>query len=163
MDKLLRTFSWQDWRHHPWRGLAAVVAVMLGVALALAVQLINASALSEFSQAVSAVNGRPDLTLQARSGTLDDAWLDAVARDDQVDTASPVLEWPTAMRVTTGSQVAPVPVRLVGVDALAVSAVSAVSSASSFEQAPSTAVDRTARTINDLRMAHPNPANRPCG
>lgn len=125
MDKLLRTFSWQDWRHHPWRGLAAVVAVMLGVALALAVQLINASALSEFSQAVSAVNGRPDLTLQARSGTLDDAWLDAVARDDQVDTASPVLEWPTAMRVTTGSQVAPVPVRLVGVDALAVSAVSA--------------------------------------
>ena len=37
MLALLRTFSWQDLRHHPWRSLCAVGAVMLGVALALAV------------------------------------------------------------------------------------------------------------------------------
>ena len=34
---LLRTFSWQEARHHPWRTATAVVAVMLGVALAFAV------------------------------------------------------------------------------------------------------------------------------
>ena len=49
--QLLRTCSWQELRHHPWRHGAAVLAVMLGVALAFAVHLINASALSEFAQA----------------------------------------------------------------------------------------------------------------
>ena len=61
MRALLRTFSWQELRHHPWRNASAVVAVMLGVALAFAVHLINASALAEFSSAVSSVNGEPDL------------------------------------------------------------------------------------------------------
>lgn len=122
MDKLLRTFSWQDWRHHPWRSAAAVVAVMLGVALALAVQLINASALSEFAHAVSAVDGQPDLTLRARNGAIDDTWLERIVADAQVATANPVLEWPTALRAPdTGT---PVAVRVVGVDALAVAAVS---------------------------------------
>ena len=31
---LLKTFSWQELRHHPWRSASAVVAVLLGVALA---------------------------------------------------------------------------------------------------------------------------------
>ena len=52
MRDLLMTFSWQELRHHPWRNAAAVVAVMLGVALAFSVSLINASALSEFCGAM---------------------------------------------------------------------------------------------------------------
>ena len=48
MIRLLTTVSWQEFRHHPWRSGTAVLAVALGVALALAVQLINASALAEF-------------------------------------------------------------------------------------------------------------------
>ncbi len=122
MWQLLRTFSWQEWRHHPWRTAAAILAVMLGVALALAVQLINASALSEFAGAVSAVNGRPDLELRARSGSLDDAWLERITTHPSVQTASPILEVPTSARTpdTTSGQ----PVRLLGVDALSVAAVS---------------------------------------
>ena len=73
MLALLRTFSWQDLRHHPWRSAAAVAAVMLGVALAFAVHVINASALDEFSQAVRAVNGQPDLELRAMQGDLPEA------------------------------------------------------------------------------------------
>lgn len=65
MLALLRTFSWQELRHHPWRNAAAVGAVMLGVALAFSVHLINASALGEFSSAVRSVNGQPDLELRA--------------------------------------------------------------------------------------------------
>ena len=121
MLALLKTFSWQELRHHPWRNASAVVAVMLGVALALAVHLINASALSEFSGAVRSVNGQPDLELRARQGLLDDAMLDRVAAQPGVAIASPVLDLPTTARVLEGE---PVKLRLVGVDALSVVGVS---------------------------------------
>jgi diguanylate cyclase (GGDEF)-like protein len=45
------TFSWQELRQHPWRNAAAMLAVMLGVALAFSVHLINSSALDEFAHA----------------------------------------------------------------------------------------------------------------
>jgi putative ABC transport system permease protein len=121
MFALLKTFSWQELLHHPWRNASAVVAVMLGVALALAVHLINASALSEFSGAVRSVNGQPDLDLRARQGLLDDRLLDRVAAQPGVAIASPVLELPTTVRTRDGATVA---VRLVGVDALSVAGVS---------------------------------------
>lgn len=121
MFALLKTYSWQELRHHPWRTAAAVAAVTLGVALALAVQLINASALAEFSGAVSAVNGQPDLSLRARQGGLDDALLEPVAQAPGVAAASPVLEVSTSMLVAKEQHQG---VRLVGVDALSVAAVS---------------------------------------
>ena len=92
MLALLRTFSWQDLRHHPWRSAAAVAAVMLGVALAFAVHVINASALDEFSQAVRAVNGQPDLELRAMQGSLPEALYGQLATQAQVTRASPFLE-----------------------------------------------------------------------
>ena len=81
MLALLKTFSWQELLHHPWRNAAAVAAVMLGVALAFSVSLINASALSEFSQAVRSVNGQPDLELRAAQGGLDEALYARLATD----------------------------------------------------------------------------------
>src|SRR4051794_26472280 len=92
MFALLRTFSWQDLRHHPWRSAAAVAAVMLGVALAFAVHVINASALDEFSQAVRAVNGQPDLELRAMQGSLPEALYGQLTTQAQVTRASPFLE-----------------------------------------------------------------------
>ena len=83
MLALLRTFSWQDLRHHPWRSAAAVAAVLLGVALAFAVHVINASALDEFSQAVRAVNGQPDLELRAMQGPLPEALYAQLANHPQ--------------------------------------------------------------------------------
>ncbi|MBE0589433.1 MAG: hypothetical protein IH617_15470, partial [Hydrogenophaga sp.] len=121
MRALLTSFSLQELRHHPWRTASAVVAVMLGVALAFAVQLINASALAEFSSAVSAVNGQPDLELRARQGALDDALLAQVAAHPGVALASPVLEWPTAVLLPGDRKL---PVKIVGVDALVVAWIS---------------------------------------
>ncbi|WP_310567444.1 ABC transporter permease [Hydrogenophaga sp.] len=121
MRSLLTTFSWQELRHHPWRSAAAVVAVLLGVALAMAVQLINASALAEFASAVSTVNGQPDLSLRARQGLLDDALHERVTAHPGVALASPVLDLPTSARAASGQRV---PLRLLGVDALAVAGVS---------------------------------------
>ena len=120
MLALLRTFSWQELRHHPWRNAAAVLAVMLGVALAFSVHLINASALSEFSSAVRAAGGQPDLELRAVQGSLDENLYAQVATDEQVAVASPVLELSTLAQAANGERK---PVRVVGVDALLVASV----------------------------------------
>lgn len=116
MRALLSTFSWQELRHHPWRNAAAVLAVMLGVALAFSVQLINASALDEFSSAVRSVNGQPDLEVRAAQGSFDEAVFGRLARRPEVALASPVLEFQALALGHDGRQV---PLRVIGVDALA--------------------------------------------
>jgi putative ABC transport system permease protein len=121
MRALLTTFSLQELRHHPWRNASAVAAVMLGVALAFAVHLINASALAEFSSAVSSVNGQPDMELRARQGLMDDALVERVGAHPGVALASPVLALSTAVLDSHGEKLA---VQLVGVDALSVAGVS---------------------------------------
>lgn len=119
MWPLLRTFSWQELRHHPWRNAAAVVAVLLGVALAFSVHLINASALSEFSSAVRSVNGQPDVELRASRAAFDERLYARVATHPAVALASPVLEVGTLMVTASGQRK---PLRVVGVDALVVAA-----------------------------------------
>lgn len=121
MRALLSTFSMQELRHHPWRNASAVVAVMLGVALAFAVHLINASALAEFSSAVSSVNGQPDVELRARQGALDDTLLARVAAHPGVALASPVLEGPVQAVGHDGERLG---LKLLGVDALVVAGLS---------------------------------------
>ena len=125
MRALLQTFSWQELRHHPWRSLAAALAVMLGVALAFSVHLINNSALSEFSQAVRAVNGQPDLELRAVQGSFDEALYARVAARPEVAMASPVLEISTYAQNAGNAQGGPgrQALRILGVDALAVASV----------------------------------------
>lgn len=113
---LWRAFSWPQWRLHPWRHAVAVLAIMLGVGLALAVHLINASALAEFSAAVRGVNGEPDARLRGPLDRLDARWLDRALAHPQVRAAMPVIE---AQGVAVTPDGRRVPVRLLGVDALA--------------------------------------------
>lgn len=123
MRALLFSFSWRELKHHPWRNAAAAAAVMLGVALAFSVQLINASALSEFSQAVRAVNGQPDLELRAVQGGFDESLYQRVAGDPRVALASPVLEISTyAATQSAAGKTERLPLRIMGVDVLAVGA-----------------------------------------
>ena len=118
---LLRQFSWREFTHHPWRNAAAVAAVMLGVALAFATHLINASALSEFSTAVRSVNGQPDLELRAAQGTFDEAVFEQLASNPQIALASPVLELATYAIASAGSPDSKrIALRVVGLDALVV-------------------------------------------
>ncbi len=123
---LLKTFSIQELLHHPWRTLAAVVSVMLGVALAFSVHLINASALDEFSQAVRAVGGQADLELRSKAAhaSLTDAHLAALLQRPEVALALPVLELSTyaLTRSQDGSPAKRVLLRVLGVDALQIAA-----------------------------------------
>jgi len=139
MRALLSSFSWRELKHHPWRNAAAVAAVMLGVALAFSVQLINASALSEFSQAVRAVNGQPDLELRAVQGGFDENLYQRVAASPQVAQASPVLELSTYAITETNGKAERLPLRIIGVDVLAVGAM-----APALMPVPSSNADRFA-------------------
>ena len=115
MFSLLRELSWPELRHHPWRSAAALLAVMLGVALAFSVQLINQSALSEFSAAVRSVNGDPDFELRAQRSGFDEALYERVAAHPQIALASPVVDIETQALSAQGQRV---PLRVLGLDAL---------------------------------------------
>ena len=145
--RLLRQFSWRELTHHPWRNAAAVVAVMLGVALAFSTHLINASALSEFSQAVRAVNGQPDLELRAVQGSFDESIYAAVAANTSVLLASPVLEVSTY--AVAGAK--RVPLRVIGIDALTVAGV-----APSLMPLPDKADDANQANDNRFSLFSPN-------
>ena len=124
MTPLLKSFSWQELRHHPWRNAAAVVAVMLGVALAFSVHLINSSALDEFSNAVRSVNGQPDLEIRSAQGNFDEALFATVAAHAQVAHASPVLEINTyAVADAANVKDRKKTLRIVGIDALVIARV----------------------------------------
>ena len=84
MGSLLRHISWPELRHHPWRHATAWLAVVLGVALAFSVHLINQSALSEFSAAVRQVNGQPDFELRAQRNGFDETLYARVANHASV-------------------------------------------------------------------------------
>jgi putative ABC transport system permease protein len=81
-------------RRHPLRAAVSVFAIALGVALGYAVQLINSSALAEFSAAVRQVTGQADATLGGTDGAggFDERLFDRVAADAAVEFANPVLE-----------------------------------------------------------------------
>ena len=141
---------WREWRHHPWRHGVALLAVALGVALAFSVHLINNSALAEFSSAVRAANGAPDLTLRGPRAGFDDALFERVASDPAVDTASPVLEVDTHALSDSGSRVA---VRVLGIDSLRVPAVA-------LDLLPRPAAGEDRLVFLDPDAAFANPAAR---
>ncbi|MFZ2649787.1 MAG: ABC transporter permease, partial [Burkholderiaceae bacterium] len=119
MLALLRELSWPELRHHAWRHLSAWFAVVLGVALAYAVHLINESALGEFSAAVRSVNGQPDFELREShrsfGGGFDEALYARVAAHPGVAVASPALEIETYAQAADGKRVM---LRVIGLDAL---------------------------------------------
>ncbi|MGH8798417.1 MAG: FtsX-like permease family protein, partial [Caldimonas sp.] len=120
MIALLRYYSWPEVRHHPWRTAVALLAITLGVALAFSVQLINQSALGEFSSALRSIDGTPDFELRGQAGGFDEALYARVARHAGVAVASPVVDVETYAYDRHGQRVA---LRVLGIDALVAGAV----------------------------------------
>ncbi|WP_332769378.1 ABC transporter permease [Phenylobacterium sp.] len=102
-----------EWRAHPMRAVTAAVAIAVGVALGLAVHLVNASALNEFSQAVSTVNGDAELQVRGVSPAgFGEALYPTLARLPGVAAASPVVE------LSASAKGVGEPVTLIGLDVL---------------------------------------------
>ncbi|MFN3883579.1 MAG: FtsX-like permease family protein [Rhodocyclaceae bacterium] len=102
--KLAAWLATGELRAHPGRLLLALAAIAIGVALGLAVQLINASAATEFSQAVRATTGQADFEIRGPRGGFDDRLLERVAADPAVAVASPMVE--VDARVLDGAEAA---------------------------------------------------------
>jgi putative ABC transport system permease protein len=93
-----------QWRSAPGRSAVSVMAVAIGVALALAIHLVNASALEEFRQAIATVNGEAHAQVRARGESLDEAvWVRLVDPPiDGVTAMSPVIETEVALAPAPG-------------------------------------------------------------
>jgi putative ABC transport system permease protein len=81
-----------QWRTQPGRLGIAVLAIAIGVALGLAIDLVNRSAVAEFGQALAVVNGEAHATVSARAAGIDEAIYPALLADPGIAAASPVIE-----------------------------------------------------------------------
>jgi putative ABC transport system permease protein len=104
------------WRMQPGRWLIAILAIASGVGMALAIHLVNGSALDEFRDAIARVNGNAQLQLVSSAGLFDESVWPVVASAPEVVQASPVLD----LRLGSSRQDA---YRVVGIDVLRAAAV----------------------------------------
>ncbi len=81
-----------EWRAHPVRALVALLAIALGVALAVGIHLINDAAFGEFSAATRSLSGSADLQVRGKAVSVDERWFAAIATMPEVEVAAPVLE-----------------------------------------------------------------------
>lgn len=99
-------------REQPGRALLALVAIALGVALGVAVHVINSSALNEFSLAARHLAGEADLVIRGPRAGFDETLYPRIARLPQVEAANPALELDVSIAGVEGT------LRLIGFDAL---------------------------------------------
>ena len=101
---LLRLF-FASFKSNFMRSLFALVGIALGVALGLAVHVINQSAISEMQQATRSLSGDADLSIaggKSSSGGFDESVFATVLKDANVMQASAVLEINTIPISTLG-------------------------------------------------------------
>ena len=92
--------AWSSWRilsgmqlrEQPLRAALNTLAIALGVALGVAVFLINASALGDFDRATRALLGSADLTVRAPASGFDEQLFAQLARDSQIEALNPMLD-----------------------------------------------------------------------
>jgi putative ABC transport system permease protein len=89
---LLRALITGPLLEHPGRSVLALAAIALGVALGVAVHLINASAVNEFALAARQLAGEADLVVRGARGGFDESLYPRLARLPQVAAANPMLE-----------------------------------------------------------------------
>jgi len=99
-------------RENPGRTALAIVAIALGVALGVAVHLVNASALNEFEVAARHLAGEADLIIRGPRAGFDEALYPKLVRLPQVEAANPALDLEVPLVDRPGS------LRIIGFDPL---------------------------------------------
>src|SRR5688500_9315592 len=84
-------------REHPGRAVLALAAIALGVALGIAVHLINSSALNEFELASRHLAGEADLVVRGPRAGFEESLYPRIARLPQVEAANPAVEADVAL------------------------------------------------------------------
>ena len=99
-------------REQPGRTLLALVAIALGVALGVAVHVINSSALNEFSLAARHLAGEADLIIRGPRAGFDERLYPRIAQLPQIEAANPAIELDVPVVGSEGA------LRIIGFDAL---------------------------------------------
>lgn len=99
------------------RAVLAMLAIALGVALGFAVQLVNHTALAEFSNGLATLTGDADLIVQGGRAGFSESLYPAVARDPGVAVASPVVQLEATVAGHDDT------LTLIGIDALRAAAI----------------------------------------
>ncbi len=108
-----------EWRAHPGRVIVAALAIAIGVALGLAVHLVNASAQAELAGAVRAINADADLHVRATTTLgFDEQLYPRLARTPGVASASPVVALPARFGRDAAPSLDAPPLSLLGIDPL---------------------------------------------
>ena len=99
------------------RTAVAAFAIALGVALGLAVQLVNGTAIEALAQGVRTLSGDADLTVRGPRGGFDEGVYARLAQDRDVAIASPAVEVDVRVRGQAES------LRIIGIDAFRAGAI----------------------------------------
>ncbi|MFK7892512.1 MAG: FtsX-like permease family protein [Granulosicoccus sp.] len=110
---LIRWLAVSCWRQQRGPLIASIVAIAMGVALGLGISLVNNSALSEFDDAISRINGQAQYQLTGALERIDDSLLSVVEQDRDVVAASPVIDLDVSVIVDDETNR---PLKLVGLD-----------------------------------------------
>ena len=84
-------------REHPGRAALAILAIALGVALGVAVHLVNSSAINEFELAARHLAGEADLVVRGPRSGFDEGLYPRIARLPQVESANPAVDLDVAL------------------------------------------------------------------
>jgi putative ABC transport system permease protein len=90
--RVARALSFGTWRDQPARLVLAILGIAFGVALGVAVHLINASAAAEFDLAVRSLSGAAHVVIRGSRSGFPDTLYPAIARAPGVHAASPAIE-----------------------------------------------------------------------
>jgi len=126
---LLRWLWAGQWRASPGRAATAVIAIAIGVALALGIHLVNRSALEEFDAAIAVVNGEAQVAVTAPSGHVDESVFAVLAAEPGIAAASPVVSADVPVVAVRRGQGAPEPLPrrprlpILGIDVMRAAAV----------------------------------------
>ncbi|NCZ75806.1 MAG: hypothetical protein EBX65_10025, partial [Betaproteobacteria bacterium] len=88
---LAKRLTIEQLRLYRYRNLLAAVVIGVGVAMGLAIDLVNRSALKEFRSALASVNGNADASLRATDNDLSASVFATLIADPRVAGAAPVL------------------------------------------------------------------------
>ncbi len=86
-----------QFREQPGRIMVTVLAIASGVALGVAVYLVNTAALNEFDKAAKRLVGEADIVVRAGGDGFAESLYPELAKDPSVNVASPMLELEVAM------------------------------------------------------------------
>lgn len=104
--------SWRGWRARPFFALLNVAGLTIGVAVYLAIRIVNHSATKSFQAGVDLVAGRSDLEIVATAGDgVDEELLPLVLKTPGVRAATPVVETHAVIAELPGEYL-----RVLGVD-----------------------------------------------